>query len=689
MCFHGAYVCGVFFLYWVMGSREDLLGSVRGLLGDGDLGGLMGFREFVTSSSGLGLSGVYDFWLDECDRYRPEWWRYALTGSLGGGKSTFSCLLVCYYLYRVFSSGDIYSYYGIMRGSPVYILYFSVNLKTAERSGFKQLRSMLSGSPWFRQHCPVDEGIRSSIRFRNGLSVEFASGEGHAIGLNVVGAIVDEANFRRGVGEGLLSEYSEVQQLAQQLEDRMQSRFSRDGGRRMLSLMLYVSSASFSSSFMDEKVRDLEGCSDGRVVRAVQYKIQPQNYSSEKFEVFCGLGSLSPCIVRDAVHRRQLEGLGAVGSCFELVPESLREQFSKNIYLAIQNHCGRSTMSRGSFVTNYEVVERSYVDGFGYCVQGSVVCSDRDDLELRSVFDVGLFEHVDRPHALTLDLSLTGDHASLCCVRYDGLVGGVHCHTEVFNLDIVPPEFPGMLKISKVRDLILWLGGVLHVGVFSTDQYQSEGLRQEVCEALGLPNIRLSLDSSDLPALTWLGLLVDGRLRMLRLPRQDVEIREAVHDVSRHRVVKRDGSSDDQFQALCGACFLSETVLTRGGGSLRDLLGDRLSLVGGGSIRRMLRMCGYDGALYSGSGRFVGGDVGSVVSGVVAAGADGVDDDGLGASLSSGGRISEVLSRRVGGGRVSGLSGFDSASLVSLSGRGRRVRGLFGDILDGLSAGED
>ena len=67
----------------------------------------------------------------------------------------------------------------------------------------------------------------------------------------------------------------------------------------------------------------------------------------------------------------------------------------------------------------------------------------------------------------------------------------------------------------------------------------------------------------------------------------------------------------------------------------------------------------------------------------------GVDDDGLGASLSSGGRISEVLSRRVGGGRVSGLSGFDSASLVSLSGRGRRVRGLFGDILDGLSAGED
>ena len=422
--------------------------------------------------------------------------------------------------------------------------------------------------------------------------------------------------------------------------------------------------------------------------------------TEEKFEVFCGYQHLMPCVVESSVHReslvRAMGGVSDADDYFELVPVDLRGQFLKNIYLAIQNHCGRSTVSKGTFVTNYGVVRDSYDASLlsgSPLLQGSVVCSDQDDVPLRVVFDSGRFVDVDRPHALCLDLSLTGDHASLCCVRYDGLVGGVHCHSEVFNLDIVPPSFPGMLRISKVRDLILWLSGELNIGVFSSDAYQSEGLRQDVCSVLGLQNIRLSLDSSDLPALTWLGMLVDRRLRLQFLARQDMEIREAVHDVVRHRVVKRDGGSDDQFQAMCGACFLSETVLARVGCGLGDLVGGgRLNLVGSGNIGRFLGMCGLGGSVLSGGLRgVVDGGVSGVPSGVPSGGGSlgGGSLDGSGVSSGVSGGLSSVIRSRRGGVRGTSLRGVSDGSGWScrrsdVEGGVRRVGGLVGSILDGL-----
>lgn len=537
---------------------------------------------------------VYDLWVPETNLFQSR-------GTLNHN-SSYANMLLCYYLYRVFSFGDLYSYYGIMRGTPIYILYFSVNLKTAERSGFKQLREMLDKSPWFIKHMPRDKSVDSSIRFGNGLNIEYASGESHAIGLSVVGTVLDEANFRRGVGAGLVSEYTEVQQLAQQLEDRLKSRFSRDGGTRMLSLMIYISSASYASSFIEEKMQELMGVRYGRVVRAVQYQICPQNYSSEFFEVFCGYQQLLPCVVQDAKHKATLVkamGLPEVqcGGYFERVPEDFLPQFKKNIYLAIQNHCGRSTVAQGAFITNYAIVLKAYDDTVlaeRPVSQDSIVVSDQDDVEISSIFDMDSYRYGDRPHSLTLDLALTGDHGSLCCVRADGVDSrGRAIHTEVFNLDIVPPQFPGMLHITKVEDFILWLSERVHIAAFSTDAFQSEQLRQNVCEQLGIANVRLSLDSSDIPALMWLSLLVDERARMQYLERQDREIREAVHDVAHHKVVKRSGSTDDQFQAMCGAFFLSETVGARSV-DLSQLLGGRVNLCGEGPLRRMLSACGYD-----------------------------------------------------------------------------------------------
>lgn len=546
-----------------------------------------------------------------------------MSGGVINHNTTMANLLTCYYLYRVFRHGDIYKYYGILRGDPIYFLYFSVSLKQAERSGFKQLRSFLRNAPWFKKHAPVDPGIESSIRFTNGLSVEFASGESHAIGLNVVGAILDEANFRKGVGQGLISEYTEVQMLAQQLEDRMYGRFLRGGGH-LLSLMIYVSSASYASSFMEDKLQELKRNKHALVYTAVQYKICPQNYSKKKFEVFCGYDQLSPCIVTSPEHKASLLhtlGLPAAEAAglFEKVPEDLRVQFQKNIWLAIQNHCGRSTALRGSFITNYDLVRSAYSDELkaqSPLRVESVVVSDQDDVPLSTVFDPSRFVHTDRPHVLAADLSLSGDHASLSCVRYDGVDDeGRHHHSHVFTLDLVPPPFPGTLKISKVEDLILWLAEHLNIIMLSTDNYQSAQMRQRVSEALSLPDVRFSIDATDIPHLTWLSMLVDRRFDMQYYERLDQEIREAVHDNKKHKVVKREGSSDDQFQTLVSAAALSDYFSVKEG-SLSDLEDARLNLSSARSIERLLGSLGYQQLTFDKHHRVSGGVAISAADGV-------------------------------------------------------------------------
>lgn len=75
---------------------------------------------------------------------------------------------------------------------------------------------------------------------------------------------------------------------------------------------------------------------------------------------------------------------------------------------------------------------------------------------------------------------------------------------------------------------------------------------------------------------------------MKKYDRQDREITEAIHDLKRRRVVKRKGSSDDQFQTLVGAFYLSDTVGSSGG-----VLPERMNVVGANSANKVLSSLGY------------------------------------------------------------------------------------------------
>lgn len=578
---------------------ESLLSTLHKTLAVKDT---VDFRTFVCGEEYLNLIGVYEYWLDNLNpRLSRKTSRAIFRGSTGAGKSTVMNLVLLYKIYLLFMQGsDVAKTLGLMKGTDVYCFYFSVSMTQAKRSGFNQLKSFIDGSEWFNKNFPRDKSIDSSIRFPNNFYIEYASGEQHQISLNIWGFILDEANFRKtgSAGEGSTADFDEVYHLANQLENRLSQRFLRDGIENFFAG--YISSASYETAFIQDKGDDYKDDPTAIVLDPVLYKVDPRRYTSNRFEVFFGFGEVSPCIVEDENHKesliRSLRQMSLpddkIETFFEKVPLELQKQFKNNIYLAIQNICGRPTALRGSFVTNYEIIKSSYDSTLpSPFSQDSVTVSNKVDIPVEKLLaiDPGNFLYPTRPHSLFMDISLQGDYGSLSCVRYDGMFGGVKYHSHVFTLEFIPPAFPAATDLTKVQNFIIWLAQYINVAAFGSDNFNSVQIRQEVVKALEIPDVRVSLDSTDLPHLAWLSACVSSRFKMHFYERLDKEIREAVHDLKKRRVVKRKGSSDDQFQTVVGAFYLSDTI-----GSTTATIPERVNIVSARSAMRLAQSCGYN-----------------------------------------------------------------------------------------------
>lgn len=557
------------------------------------------FREFVCGKDYCDDSDIYEFWLEEEVKIPQKCSELIIDGSLGGGKSTFSSYYTAYRVYKWFLNGDPRKELGIATNSDLYGFYFSVSLKMAEKSGFKLLYNVFKNCKWFKENMPMNTDLKSSIQFPNQrFQIDYASSETHQTGLNVIIFILDEANFRGGVGTGVAQEYEEVTFLYSQLLDRLVTRFGRPDGT-VDALAILVSSASYQSAFAEQRRSAVENDPNAYHIRAVGYKIKPQNYSKEMFTVFSGTATMEPLIVNSLEHKNKIiaalnmEGTGLAEKFFLDVPVSIKRFFETNINLALQNHCGVPTQIKGRFLQDINILKSNYTnDEDEIFSQRIISLSNADDIQLADYLIPENIQYPERPHSLFLDLSITGDSGGFSCVRFDGEKDGIRYHTHVFTLEIVPPPPPHQTRISKYRQFMSEFAQLVNVVAFGTDQFQSTGLRQDVKEDLDLPDVRLSIDSSDLPHLQWVRALVEKAMRMRRIEKLELEVIEAEHDLKKRRVVKKKGSTDDLFQSVVGAHWLSDTIGAQSG-SIDDLT-EGINLVGAQSYRRVLKKLGYN-----------------------------------------------------------------------------------------------
>lgn len=440
-----------------------------------DLKTAVDFRTFVTSKEFCGNSSIYKFWLDKGVSLKEGLNELILDGSIGGGKTTFANYYFAWRVYRLLLEGPVQKQLGLSEDSEIYCFYFSVSLSVAKKAGFRQLYTIFQNCKWFKDNAPVNEDLKSSIEFKGShLHIDYASTEYHAIGLNVWGFILDEANFRQGVGVGVAAEYAEVTQMYTQLLDRVISRNANPDGT-FNGLAILISSASYQSSFVEQRKQVIKTNSASACITSRGYEVRPDRYSKEKFTVFIGNGSFEARVIEDKEQMNRLYkelDVSNPDEFFLQVPVSLKSQFEQNIVLALQNHCGVPTMIEGAFMSNTSSLVSSYRDLPLYFTSETLTASTEDDTQLIEYFVPANVVYPERAHSLFLDLSVQHDTGSLVCYRYDGKVNGLDMHTRVFSLRIVPPQYPAQTKISKVRQLIVDLSRYLTITAFSSDQYQ-------------------------------------------------------------------------------------------------------------------------------------------------------------------------------------------------------------------------
>lgn len=415
----------------------------------------------------------------ECELFdltNPESHSYRANG-LVVHNTTLASFWIIYRIYNLFLDDDFRNKLKILDTSALYVLYFSTSLTQAKRSGFRQLINIVDSCKWFRENCPRDEAIDSSIRFpTKNFYVEWASSEGHQLSLDVIGFILDEANFRKGVGKGVTSEYLEAAQLYQQLIDRQISRFANQDGSMAFSVL--VSSASYESSMVETRKAQVKNSPLVGNITSVAYKIKPWQHSKTTFEVFIGTGTQPPAIVTSPEHKHALiKGTGYDGmpekynELFVDVPDSLRDTYEINIRLALQNHSGVSVRSSGRLITNVTLIsDNLFVESKPWFPFDEVTLSNQDDTQLMEHLILDNIVYHERPHAIHLDLSISGDTGGLSIYRNDS-VGDKKFYHHVLTLGIVPPPFPAESSIQKVEDFIEALAQIVNVACVSADQY--------------------------------------------------------------------------------------------------------------------------------------------------------------------------------------------------------------------------
>lgn len=578
-----------------MNTIIDLLKDAIGLQAP------VSFREFVTGVDYCNSPDMYEAWLEEGESTPLTISELILSGSLGGGKSWYAAYYVAYRVYILFLQGSPQRQLGLADGTDVFIIYFSVSITIAKRSGYNYLYDVFMKCKWFSQF-KINRNLKSAVEFTDlHFSIVYASDFGHQIGLNVFCFILDEANFRGpGVGTGVEEQYEEVTELYRQLQDRQLSRFARPDGS-VNALAVLISSASYQSAFASKRIEEVRGSNHARVAIKTAYETKPDSFSKETFEVFIGAGVAEPCIITSEEQKNKIlqqagiYGTGEEERFFRKVPINLKPSFEEHIVRALQNHCGVATNVSSSFMSNLTYLYKSYVseDEIPPMFQSPYLeASNGDTTELIEYLLADNIKFSDRPHSLFLDLSIKTDTASLCAHRYDGEIDGTEIHTKVFNLKIVPPHFPFKTKISKVQRLIIDLAQYINIVAVGSDQFQSAELRQEINSELGLEDIRVSIDSSDVPHMLWQRGLVEGKIRQTRDELLEKEVQEAIHDWKKHRVLKAKNSSDDTMQATVGSYYLSETI-GKNAGSLSDLYPNDVNLVGTRALEKFLAASGY------------------------------------------------------------------------------------------------
>lgn len=150
-----------------------------------------------------------------------------LTGGLGTGKTTIANIILLRKIYELSCYSNIPALFNLMSSSKIMLAYFNLNLSQALLTGYGQLKEMIDNSPYFQEHFMRNIKKDAEIVWpQANMMVRFASGTQHTIGTNLIGSVLDEANF--------YSKTEKITEQAVQIQDKAKQIYTETRNRRKI-----------------------------------------------------------------------------------------------------------------------------------------------------------------------------------------------------------------------------------------------------------------------------------------------------------------------------------------------------------------------------------------------------------------------------------------------------------------------
>lgn len=517
----------------------------------------------------LGNGRVYPYWREWLRKIYPNqfyspYTEICCTGAIGIGKTTVALIGLAYDLYRLTLIRDPHKKWQLIPTTAIIIALMTADLSLAGTVLGGQLADLIEISPYFQSvYAPKD-----GMLFPHKVGVVAGSRFGHALGMAVISAIIDEANFQKAVANQALDTYNNIKR-------RMQSRFMGENGSLPFRLWV-LSSKKEDADFLENHIQQVRLEKGTLVIEAAIWDIQACKgiYSGKTFRVFIGDENRDPFIIDESIGVPSYIDDSRVID----VPIEYQQEFINDLQGALRDLAGVSSRSSLQLFKEMHSVDAAMMIDNYFTTEVIIMGEDTEesiqDYLKPSFKEIG---NKSQQRFVHIDTAVKGDKLGIACTypvscksisRVDYKTGEVrsfeeHVFMTEWAIDIKAK--PGSeIPLYKIREFITYLRNDLgfNIARVSTDGFQSVDTRQ-LLRKQNFETDYVSVDRTKDPYRSAKRAIIEGRLLLPKLKLARFEFKNLVDTGKKidhpEEVIdetgKRIPGSKDMTDAIVGSYF--------------------------------------------------------------------------------------------------------------------------------------
>lgn len=482
-----------------------------------------------------------------------------LHGSTGTGKSTVATYSMCYELYKLMCLKNPNRFY-LGANETIWMLFFNLNLKLAEKTMWGKFQKALQMSPWFMERGTVTGRTNLVYQPNKDIKLGIGSTEEHALSIAVMFVGIDEMSF--GENDNVDYTQANMMRIYNQLYLRLSSRFSKAG--RIQGRMYLISSAKSTNAVLESFIKDNEGQPGMHVSRYKQWEVLPASkFSGKWFKIAVGNELLTSYIMGVNVTEQQIKDAEMQGYTVIDVPLEMKHRFEMDFNRTLIDSCGISVQSSYKYIP-YRIVEPCIGTGKNPFISEIIKTGLADNYKIKDFFlpDVVPELLYSKKIYIHCDLSKSGDMTGISGVavlgyknqeRYsdDGNSNTIKemVFKHVFSVGIQCPA-NDELSMIKIKDFLHYLKYELGWNIcgVSCDGYQSLMLLQSLkLDGFNVKEVSMDiLKNKECVGYTiFRNVLVEQRIKLLKL-------NELIKETTNLEKNETTGKIDHPKQCLAG-----------------------------------------------------------------------------------------------------------------------------------------